>query len=76
MATKDWKLVSEEDDQVQWFSKRTQTSLFVYRQDYDNGKESEWFVEQANSKKTFFESKPKKTKSEALRLAKQYMRTH
>lgn len=76
MATKDWELEKEEADMIQWVSKNTGISLFVYRQDYSSGKESEWIMELASSKKTFYESKGKKTKEQALRLAKIYMENH
>lgn len=71
-----WRLEKEEEDQIQWFNTKNETSLFVYKQDYESGKKSEWFVEHATSKKTLFESHPKKTKEQALRLAKIYMRNN
>lgn len=78
MALKDWRLEKEEEDIIQWYNPTSKISNFVYLQRYNDGsgRRSEWIWEVANSKQTFIESKGKKTKEQALRLAKTYMKNH
>lgn len=76
MATKDWKLIKREKGLTHWMNKKNNTSLFVYKQDYASGKKDEWFVEHSTSKGTLWESNPKKKKSQALRIAKIYMKSN
>lgn len=81
MALKDWTLVTKGKNVIHWGKNYDRDSLFVAHQDYDAeawgyNKSSEWNVEIDKGHTGLKTLKTSKTKSEAIKFAKSYMRKH
>lgn len=71
MAIKDWKIYLRSKDDIIYTEKNTLTKLFIIREiDQYNVSVPGIIMDRNHVFKVF------KTKSEALKFAKQYMRTH
>jgi len=77
MATKDWEKQKSTDNQISWFHKDNDGYITVTNRFQHTDYVSKWkiYIEDENGK-SIGNSKNAKTKSDALKHARAYMRKH